>query len=296
MIPRATLECTRRGRFHRPSIKKGAKKMAYTPMFEKLINTKPERELCLKFLKFLEDKGIVQGDINTEEIVAEFFEIDIEQAEEERKMLIKEFHEDAAANSHTASEALARMGRQRERREKKDAGIHAENAGTGSGNREEEKEFKKEAGKRAEAKEAAEHEAAKGTEAEDEKVKLNSHGVNAKIKAHIFDDAKMREFGFTDYAKDRWYFCRGINFKDVKKKRDLKNIDISFSVTIPKDGSDIQIDVLDEWFCQPYDYQYILEKDPGHKIANIVKEQVEYWMEKLQEEGVLEGHVRGEYI
>ena len=63
-----------------------------------------------------------------------------------------------------------------------------------------------------------------------------------------------------------------------------------------KDGSDIQIDVLDEWFCQPYDYQYILEKDPGHKIANIVKEQVEYWMEKLQEEGVLKGHVRGEYI
>lgn len=268
--------------------------MAYTPMFEKLINTKPERELCLKFLKFLEDKGIVQGDINTEEIVAEFFEIDIEQAEEERKILIKEFHEAAAANSHTASEALARMGRQRERREKKDAGIHAENAG--SGNREEEKELKKEAGKRAEAKEAAEHEAVKGTEAEDDNVELNSHGVNAKIKAHIFDDAKMREFGFTDYAKDRWYFCRGINFKDVKKKKGLSNIDISFSVTIPKDGSDIWIDVLDEWFCQPYDYQYILEKDPGHKIANTVKEQVEYWMEKLQEEGVLEGHVRGEYI
>lgn len=268
--------------------------MAYTPMFEKLINTKPERELCLKFLKFLEDKGIVQGDINTEEIVAKFFEIDIEQAEEERKMLIKEFHEAAAANSHTASEALARMGRQRERREKKDAGIHAENAG--SGNREEEKELKKEAGKRAEAEESAGQETAKDAETETEKVELNSHGVNAKIKAHIFDDAKMREFGFTDYAKDRWYFCRGINFKGVKKKRDLNNIDISFSVTIPKDGSDIWIDILDEDFCQPYDYQDILKKHQEHKIANIVKEQVEYWMEKLQEEGVLEGHVRGEYI
>lgn len=268
--------------------------MAYTPMFEKLINTKPERELCLKFLKFLEDKGIVQGDINTEEIVAKFFEIDIEQAEEERKMLIKEFHEAAAANSHTTSEALARMGRQRERREKKYAGIHAENAG--SGNREEEKELKKEAGKRAEAEESAGQETAKDAETETEKVELNSHGVNAKIKAHIFDDAKMREFGFTDYAKDRWYFCRGINFKGVKKKRDLNNIDISFSVTIPKDGSDIWIDILDEDFCQPYDYQYILKKHPEHKIANIVKEQVEYWMEKLQEEGVLEGHVRGEYI
>ena len=260
--------------------------MAYTPMFEKLINTKPERELCLKFLKFLEDKGIVQGDINPEETVAEFFSIDLEQAEKERKVLIKEFHEAAAANAHTASEALARMGRQRECKKNEDAGRHdgmAENSESGC--QKEEKELGKEAGKRAEAKEAAEHEAAKGTEAEDENVELNSHGVNAKIKAHIFDDAKMREFGFTDYAKDR-----------VKKKRDLNNIDISFSVTIPKDGSDIWIDILDEDFCQPYDYQYILKKHPEHKIANIVKEQVEYWMEKLQEKGVLEGHVRGEYI
>lgn len=271
--------------------------MAYTPMFEKLINTKPERELCLKFLKFLEDKGIVQSDINPEETVAEFFSIDLKQAEKERKVLIKEFHEAAAANAHTASEALARMGRQRECKKNEDAGRHAgmtENSESGC--QEEEKELKKEAGKRAEAEESAGQETAKDAETETEKVELNSHGVNAKIKAHIFDDAKMREFGFTDYAKDRWYFCREINFKDVKKKKGLSNIDISFSVTIPKDGSDIRIDILDEDFCQPYDYQYILKKHPEHKIANIVKEQVEYWMKKLQEEGVLEGHVRGEYI
>lgn len=271
--------------------------MAYTPMFEKLINTKPERELCLKFLGFLKEKGLLNNDANPEETVTEFFDIDLEQAEDERKILIKEFHEAVAANVHTASEALARMGRQRECRKKEDAGRHAgiaENSENGC--QEEEKELRKEAGKTAEAKETAEHEAAKGTEAEDENVELNSHGVNAKIKAHIFDDAKMREFGFTDYAKDRWYFCRGINFKGVKKKRDLNNIDISFSVTIPKDGSDIWIDILDEDFYQPYDYQYILKKHPEHKIANIVKEQVEYWMEKLQKGGVLEGHVRGEYI
>lgn len=271
--------------------------MAYTPMFEKLINTKPERELCLKFLGFLKEKGLLNNDANPEETVTEFFDIDLEQAEDERKILIKEFHEAVAANVHTASEALARMGRQRECRKKEDAGRHAgiaENSENGC--QEEEKELGKEAGKTAEAKETAGQEAAKGTETDEKNVELNSYGVNAKIKAHIFDDVKMRELGFTDYAKDRWYFCRGINFKDIKKKRGLNDIAISFSVTIPKDGSDIRIDVLDEWFCQPYDYQYILEKDPGHKIANIVKEQVEYWMEKLQEVGVLEGHVRGEYI
>lgn len=293
--------------------------MAYTPMFDKVINTKPDRELCLKFLEFLKEKGLVQGDVNPEETVAEFFDIDLEQAEDERKMLVREFHESVAANLHTASEALARMGRQKERREKKNA-ENAENAESGC--QEEEKELGKKAGKKVDAEEAAEpagQKTAKGieTETEAETVKLNSHrragkppasgtrerssryhGVNAKIKAHILDDAKMREIGFTDYAKDRWYFCRGlnINFNGTKKKRGLNNVDISFSVTIPKDGSDIRIDVLDELFCQPYDYQYILGKDPGHKIANIVKEQVEYWMEKLQEVGVLEGHVRGEYI
>ena len=114
--------------------------MAYTPMFDKVINTKPDRELCLKFLEFLKEKGLVQGDVNPEETVAEFFDIDLEQAEDERKMLVREFHESVAANLYTASEALARMGRQKERREKKNA-ENAENAE--SGNREKEKELKK---------------------------------------------------------------------------------------------------------------------------------------------------------
>lgn len=34
-------------------------------------------------------------------------------------------------------------------------------------------------------------------------VELNSHGVNKLIKATILSDEKMREIGFTDYAKDR---------------------------------------------------------------------------------------------
>ena len=40
----------------------------------------------------------------------------------------------------------------------------------------------------------------------------------------------------------------------------------------------------------------ILSKNPNHPCANIVNEQVEKWMEYLQDKGVLSGHVRGEYI
>lgn len=130
-----------------------------------------------------------------------------------------------------------------------------------------------------------------------EEIKLNSHGVNAAIKAYILPEDKMREIGFTDYCNDRWYFCRCLKIKvDHKKFKKKYNEDISFNLTIPKDGSDIRIDVLDENFCQPYDYQYMLEKNPTFKFALDVKEQVEKWMEYLQNNGVLSGHNKGDYI
>ena len=127
----------------------------------------------------------------------------------------------------------------------------------------------------------------------DEEVEINSNYVNAKIKAHILSDEKMKEIGFTDYSKTTWFFCRSIKFpKEVR----YKGFDISFNVSIPKDGSDIRIDVLDEDFCQPYDYQAMLHRNPIFEPALIVYEQVEEWMDYLQSKGVLSGHVKGEYI
>ena len=124
-------------------------------------------------------------------------------------------------------------------------------------------------------------------------VELNSHGVNKLIKAHILSEEEMRRIGFTDYSKKDWYFCRMIQFPKEKRYR---GIDISFNVHIPKYNSEIRIDVLDEDFCQPYDYQMMLNKNPNFKICLIVKEQVEEWMKYLQDNGVLSGHVYGEYI
>lgn len=122
-------------------------------------------------------------------------------------------------------------------------------------------------------------------------VEVNSNGVNKLIKYNILSDEEMRAIGFTDYAKDTWYFCRMIKFT-----KGHRGLDISFNVSIPKDNSDIQIDVLDEAFCQPYDYQYMLDKNPNFEPALVVKEQVEDWMKYLQDSGVISGHVYGEYI
>ena len=127
----------------------------------------------------------------------------------------------------------------------------------------------------------------------DEKVEVNNNCVNAKIKAHILSEKEMKEIGFTDYSKTTWFFCRSITFPREPR---YKGFDISFSVSIPKDCSDISIDVLDEDFCQPYDYQSMLHKNPTFEPALIVYEQVEELMEYLQSKGVLSGHVKGEYI
>lgn len=125
-------------------------------------------------------------------------------------------------------------------------------------------------------------------------VEVNSNGVNKLIKYNILSDEKMRDIGFTDFSKDNWYFCRLIEFP--KDKKEYRGFEISFNVSIPKDNSDIRIDILDEDFCQPYDYQYMLDKNPKFEPCLIVKEQVEKWMKYLQDSGVLSGHIYGEYI
>lgn len=133
-------------------------------------------------------------------------------------------------------------------------------------------------------------------------VEVNSHGVNKLIKYNILSDEKMKEIGFhknyyegTDHEQDcpYWYFHKMLQFP--KEKR-WKGIEIGFDVHIPKDSSDLNIMVLDENWGQPYDYQFLLERNPKNECANIVKEQVEMWMKYLQDSGVLSGHIYGEYI
>lgn len=125
-------------------------------------------------------------------------------------------------------------------------------------------------------------------------IKTNKNGVNVNIKAHILSDEDMRRIGFTDYNKDVWYFCRIFDEFNLNKKF---TYEISFNVSINKNNpDDLRIDVLDEDFLQPYDYQYILTQNPSLEYALQVKEFVEKWMKYLQDNGVLSGHEYGEYI
>lgn len=121
----------------------------------------------------------------------------------------------------------------------------------------------------------------------EQEVVLNENYNNAAIKVHLLDEAKMREIGFTDFRPSTWYFC----------KCNVGHPDISFSLSIEKNNPDKwRIDVLDENFLQPYDYQMMIEKGTTNPIPKRVQEKVEYWMEYLKDNGIIEGHNYGDYI
>lgn len=117
-------------------------------------------------------------------------------------------------------------------------------------------------------------------------VDVNENGLNANIKAHILPDEKMHQLGFSDRSKDTWYF-----------EEYWDDVEISFNVRIQKNNpDDLKIDVLDENFLQPYDYQYLLSRDPNFKVAKMIKHRVDKCMSRLVEEGVLSGWEIGDYL
>ena len=117
---------------------------------------------------------------------------------------------------------------------------------------------------------------------------VRKNGTNAAIQAHILSDERMRELGFTDRREDTWYFC---------KMRNVNRLRVSFNVSINKnDPDDLRIDVLDEEWLQPYDYQRILTHYPSNRYAPVVKKWVDKLMTKLVDAGVLSNWQVGDYV
>lgn len=122
---------------------------------------------------------------------------------------------------------------------------------------------------------------------------LTKHDNNSNIKINLFDEDIMRKARFTDYREGHWYYCRDL--------RPLSH-GISFNLSVKKDDpTDWRIDILDEAFCQPYDYQSMIEREfNGEEFSGDfhwkVDEQVTYEMEHLTRLGVISGWKRGDYI
>lgn len=116
---------------------------------------------------------------------------------------------------------------------------------------------------------------------------INQRGQNAAICGHILGDDIMEANGF----RHREAFGRQFWSKFVLMA--YKHLEMGFYVTIYDDDGSIEIDMLDEDFCQPYDWQGMDEDfDYAIKARDFSWDQ----MEKLVESGIVSGWKRGDYI
>jgi len=120
----------------------------------------------------------------------------------------------------------------------------------------------------------------------------DKNGLNKKIQCHVLPDELMRKYHFTDLSGSRWYYTKNIRLP-------LRHYGtcISFNLLIDKDGSAWRIDVLDEYFLQPYDYQSMIDGvEEPNEMPMIVFKGVEKIMADLASKGIISGHEYGEYI
>lgn len=117
-------------------------------------------------------------------------------------------------------------------------------------------------------------------------VTLTKHCNNAALGVNILSDAEMRALGFTDHVLEKWYLCSRVS----------ECGDITLNLTIAKDGSDWELDVLDERFLQPYDYQGLLERNPDNGYARAVADECERQYRLLTKAGILTGWHEGMWV
>lgn len=113
-------------------------------------------------------------------------------------------------------------------------------------------------------------------------VPLNNRGQNANIQFGNVSEDTLKSFGFWN-TEDSWYL-------DVVVCSEL---DITFNISIVKSTKEVIIDVLDEEFLQPYDYQEMLG---FNDIANEVHCKVQDCMKSLVDSGIIVGYNMGDYI
>lgn len=117
-----------------------------------------------------------------------------------------------------------------------------------------------------------------------EDIPLDERGQNANIKFHVLDKETMNSYGF-GYTYERWIFNVGIT--DT----------ISMNITISDNGEGL-IDILDDDFLQPYDFQSMIINSGNNAptIAKTIQKKVYEIMNNLVYGGIISGWNVGDYI
>lgn len=115
-------------------------------------------------------------------------------------------------------------------------------------------------------------------------VPLDERGQNANIKFHVLNENTMKSYGF-GYTYERWVFNIGLT--DT----------ISINISISDEGEGL-IDILDDDFLQPYDFQSVIINmaDKAPSVAKTVQKKVYEIMNNLIYAGIISGWNVGDYI
>lgn len=115
-------------------------------------------------------------------------------------------------------------------------------------------------------------------------VPLDERGQNKNIKFHILDDETMKSYGF-GHSYEEWIYNLGIT----------DTISLNIIITDDCEG---RIDVLDDDFLQPYDFQSMIMNDTNkvNNVAKTVQKKVYTVMENLVYGGIISGWNVGDYI
>lgn len=120
---------------------------------------------------------------------------------------------------------------------------------------------------------------------------VNKHQTNILLQGHIKSASEMTEYGFRriDYKGivDVPYWSYYTNL--------IPKYSIGFYLGLYDDGL-IRIDVLDDDFGQPFDYQKLMDNDPYYMFPRQVFWEVDKLMHKLQDDGFISGYHTGMYV
>ena len=114
---------------------------------------------------------------------------------------------------------------------------------------------------------------------------------NANIEFGNISEEELIKLGFRN-NENNYYICKNL----------IGKWEITFNLTIYKNDKRIKIDVLDEMFLQPYDYQSILKRQQFVNGINInsysyrVHIKVQEIMKWLLDNNVIIGYQIGDYI
>lgn len=121
-------------------------------------------------------------------------------------------------------------------------------------------------------------------------VPLDEKYCNTNIRCERTDE-ELTKYGFTNYHKPTMYWAREVG------------PNVGFNISINRETRKVEIDILDEDFCQPFDYQSMMKQAEDLEIEPqalglpyLVHEKVQAIMKQLVDDGILTGYQPNDYI